>query len=181
MAERLVILSDMWGSKRGLWITSYLGYLQQYFDIVFYDCQQLANVDVTINTAEFIHNEFENGGVEIAAKHLLRRETISSHYLAFGIGGTIAYKAALQGLPAKSLYAISSSGIISEKKYLSCPVKMIFGQYDENRPSNEWTEKMGLKMEVVSSFGHELYTDEKIIKKICQELLGKVIQRQYQD
>ena len=35
MAERLVVLSDMWGAKKGLWITSYLGYLQQYFDIVF--------------------------------------------------------------------------------------------------------------------------------------------------
>ena len=34
MAERLVILSDLWGAKKGLWITSYLGYLQQYFDIV---------------------------------------------------------------------------------------------------------------------------------------------------
>ncbi len=44
MAERLVVLSDMWGAKKGLWITSYLGYLQQYFDIVFYDSLQLSDI-----------------------------------------------------------------------------------------------------------------------------------------
>ena len=41
MAEKLIILSDMWGSKKGLWITSYLGYLQQYFDITYYDSQPI--------------------------------------------------------------------------------------------------------------------------------------------
>lgn len=181
MAERLVILSDMWGSKKGLWITSYLGYLQQYFDIVFYDCQQLANIDITINTAAYIQNEFENGGTEIAVKHLLRRENIASHYLAFGIGGCIAYKAAMQDLPVKSIYAVSANNLILEKNQLKCASKMLFGQYDEMKPSMEWAEKIGVKMEIIPSFGHELYTDEKIIRKVCQELLGKVIQRQYQD
>ena len=46
MAQKLVIVSDMWGAKKGMWITSYLGYLQQYFDITFYDSQQLANLEV---------------------------------------------------------------------------------------------------------------------------------------
>ena len=32
MAEKLLVLSDMWGVKKGLWITSYFGYLQQYYD-----------------------------------------------------------------------------------------------------------------------------------------------------
>ena len=46
MARRLVVLSDLWGSKKGLWITSYLGYLQQYYDIVYYDSRQLADMDL---------------------------------------------------------------------------------------------------------------------------------------
>ncbi len=60
MAERLVILSDMLGSKSGLWITSYLGYLQQYYDIVYYDSQQLANIDVPIKTLKNIGYVIDN-------------------------------------------------------------------------------------------------------------------------
>ena len=74
MAERLVIISDMWGSKKGLWITSYLGYLQQYFNITFYDSQQLANLKLPVNTEENIHNAFMNGGIDTAVAHLLKKE-----------------------------------------------------------------------------------------------------------
>ncbi|MGB5555728.1 MAG: hypothetical protein WBM83_13815, partial [Flavobacteriaceae bacterium] len=74
MAERLVIVSDMWGAKKGLWITSYLGYLQQYYDITFYDSQQLANIDLKVNTTDNIHKAFVNGGIDTASAHLLIRE-----------------------------------------------------------------------------------------------------------
>lgn len=180
MAERLVILSDMWGSKKGLWITSYLGYLQQYFDIVFYDCQQLGDISLPVDTYENVCNEFSNGGLETAVAHLLRKETTPSHYLAFCAGGTIAWKAAAKGLPIKSLHAVSAKIDQSETKAPLFPVTMIYGQYDEFAPSKIWTSALGVSMDVVPSFGHELYTDEKIIKMVCQSLLGKVIQKQYQ-
>jgi len=54
MAEKLVVISDKWGAKKGLWIASYFGYLQQYYDIVFHDCQQLGNVDVSIFSEEVV-------------------------------------------------------------------------------------------------------------------------------
>ncbi len=180
MAERLVILSDMWGSKKGLWITSYLGYLQQYFDIVFYDCQQLANISLTLDTEDNICKEFVNGGMETAVAHLLIKESEPSHYLAFCAGGSIAWKAAIKGLPMKSLYAVSAMGLHTEREKPNCPVTMLYGEYDGLVPAKEWFSSLGVSVEVVPNFGQGLYTDEKIIKKACQALLGKVIQKQYQ-
>jgi hypothetical protein len=74
MAERLVIVSDMWGTKKGLWITSYLGYLQQHYDIVFYDCQELANINLAVENQGNLHEAFVNGGIATAVHHLIKRE-----------------------------------------------------------------------------------------------------------
>lgn len=181
MAERLVVLSDMWGAKKGLWITSYLGYLQQYFDIVFYDCQQLANINIAVDSEENLHKEFVNGGISTAVAHLLKKETTASHYLAFSTGGTIAWKANLQGLPMKSLYAISATRLRMEEKLAKGRVTLVYGDNDPYRPDQKWSNAMGTEMELIPNFGHELYNDEKIIKKVCQDLLGEVINAQYQN
>ncbi|MBC8767150.1 hypothetical protein H4O18_04010 [Arenibacter sp. BSSL-BM3] len=178
MANRLVILSDMWGSKKGLWITSYLGYLQQYYNITFYDCQHLADISLAVDSPENIQKEFIDGGVETAVAHLLKKENEPSHYLAFGIGGTIAWKAALKGLPMKSLYAISSTRLRLENHKPQGNAQLLYGQHDEFRPTTEWSVQLGVELEIVKNFGHELYTDEKIISKVCQDLLAKVMQKQ---
>lgn len=164
----------MWGAKKGLWITSYLGYLQQYFNITFYDCQQLANLGVTVNSEDNIHQAFVNGGIETAVVHLLKKEKEPAHYLCFSIGGTIAWKAALLGLPMKSLYTVSSTRIRSEIKRPECPTTVLFGDRDIYRPKADWYQNMGLKGELINGFGHSMYADEKIIKKVCLDLLNTV-------
>ncbi len=174
MAERLVILSDMWGAKKGLWITSYLGYLQQYFDIVFYDIQQLSNLDIKVYSEENIHNAFVDGGIDVAVAHLLKKEQEASHYLAFSTGGTIAWKAAKFGLPMKSLYAISPTRIRFENESPEIPMKLVFGENDNFKPTIEWEKKMDINIDTVSNFGHTLYSDEKIIKKVSKDLLDQV-------
>ena len=70
MAERLVVLSDMWGAKKGIWITSYLGYLQQYFDIVFYDIRQLSDINPKSDTVEHVGEALNNGGMNTALAQL---------------------------------------------------------------------------------------------------------------
>ncbi len=180
MAERLVILSDMWGAKKGLWITSYLGYLQQYFDIVYYDCQQLASISLTIDSEENLSKEFANGGLDIAVSHILRRETEASHYLAFCTGADIAWNANLRGLPMKSLYAISPNKIDIESGAPNCPFNVVYGEQDKLKLSNNPLSQLDMVAEVIPGFGRELYSDEKIIKKVCQTLLSKVMERQYQ-
>ena len=174
MAERLVILSDMWGAKNGLWITSYLGYLQQYFDITYYDIQQLSNVDVTIQTSDNVHRAFVEGGIETGVAHLLKKESEPAHYLGFSLGGTIAWKAGLMGLPMKSLYTVSSTRIRAEEEKPECKTVSLFGDQDVYRPKLDWHEKVGVKSELIKGFGHTMYGDEKIISKVCLDLLKSV-------
>ncbi|NND15397.1 MAG: hypothetical protein HKN89_03650 [Eudoraea sp.] len=180
MAERLVILSDMWGAKKGLWIMSYLAYLQPYFDIEFRDCRQLANIDVPINTQENVYAAFKNGGMELAVSHLLSKEKTPAHYLTFCAGGTIAWDAGLKGMPMKSLYAISPIDLTDFSEKPDCPVTLVFGEDDQSIPEFLWADEMGLKMEHLSKYGHELYSDEKIISKVCQDILENFLKEQYQ-
>ena len=177
MAEKLVILSDMWGVKRGLWITSYFGYLQQYYDIEFHDCQQLGNVDVTVNTEENVHKAFVEGGIDTAVAHLMKKHTEPAHYLAFSTGGTIAWKAGAKGLPMKSLTAISPTRIRNEEKGPNCEMDILFGENDNFRPDANWAKKVGVTLDVVPNFGHQLYSDEKIISEVSLKLLQRVTRR----
>lgn len=178
MAEKLVILSDMWGAKKGLWITSYLGYLQQYFDITYYDIQQLSNVDITVNTADNVHRAFVEGGIDTGVAHLLKKEKEPAHYLGFSMGGTIAWKAGLMGLPMKSLYTVSSTRIRAEESKPDCKVTALFGDTDVYRPKLDWHEKVGVKSDIIAGFGHTMYADEKIISRVCLDLLKSVTQKE---
>ena len=49
MKNKLIILSDLWGVKKGDWWHFYLDALNPYFEITFYDCAKLAQVDVAPN------------------------------------------------------------------------------------------------------------------------------------
>ena len=180
MAERLVVVSDMWGSKKGLWITSYLGYLQQYFNIVFYDSRELAQIDKTKGSSEELYKAFVDGGMDLAVSQLLARETEESHYLTFCAGGTIAWHASQRGLPIKSLYAVSPMNLHQSSKAPSCPVTLIYGELEGKTPSIEWAIKTKSIIEVIPSFGHEMYSDEKVIRKVCMDLLDIVLKKQYQ-
>ncbi|MDF0707980.1 hypothetical protein [Flagellimonas okinawensis] len=177
MAEKLVVISDKWGAKKGLWIASYFGYLQQYYDIVFHDCQQLGNVDVSIFSEENIDKAFNEGGVERAVSNLIRKESEPAHFLAFGTGAAVTYKAVLKGLPAKSVTAISALGIENEDQLLSADVDLIYGECDKLKPGLGWAKSVGAKLRIVPNFGHSLYSDEKIISDISLELLEKVTKK----
>ncbi len=178
MAQKLVILSDMWGAKKGLYITSYLGYLQQYFDITYYDIQQLANIDVKILSQENVHRAFVEGGIETGVAHLLKKETEPAHYLGFSMGGTIAWKAGLMGLPMKSIYTVSSTRIRAEESKPECKTTALFGDKDMYRPKSDWHQRLGVKPELIKGFGHTMYADEKIIGRVCLDLLNAVTQPQ---
>lgn len=174
MAEKLVIVSDMWGAKKGLWITSYLGYLQQYFDITFYDSQQLANLDLTVNSEENIHKAFVDGGIDTAVAHLLKKEKTPCYYLGFSTGGTIVWNAAKKGLPVKSLYCVSATRIRKEREKPRVPFTLLYGENDTFKPEDKWATALGVEMKIMPNFGHTLYTDEKVIQKVCLDLLKQV-------
>lgn len=175
MAERLVILSDMWGAKKGIWITSYLGYLQQYFDIVFYDIRQLSDINPKSDTVEHVGEALNNGGMNTALAQLLRKESEESHYLTFCAGGTIAWNAGLSGLPIKSLTAISPMNIHLLKEQPDCKINLLYGEYHEDKPTPEWLSVMDVNMEIMPKFGRELYSDDKVIQKVCMDLLDALL------
>ena len=177
MAERLLVLSDMWGIKKGLWITSYFGYLQQYYDIEFYDVQQLGNLDIPVMTGENIHKAFVEGGIDTAVAHLLKKEKETCHVLAFSTGGTIAWKAGLKGLPMKSLTAVSPTRIRFENQAPDCEINLIYGACDQFKPSMKWAKDVGVEFKMIPNFGHELYSDEKIINDVSMDMLNKVTQK----
>ena len=177
MARKLVVLSDLWGSKKGLWITSYLGYLQQYFDIVYYDSRQLADMDLPpVHTQEDLYQVFADTGMKRAAAALLSLEKEPREYLTFGGGGSIVWQAALMGLPVHSLYALSPLCLQKIGSGPDGPVTVVYGEYHVNRPAPQWFRQMGLEPEIVPRFGQELYSDEKIIRKVCMDLLEGVLQ-----
>ena len=177
MAERLVILSDIWGIKKGMWITSYLGYLQQYYTIEYYDLMQLANIDPLHLTEETLYREFKEGGIETAVTHLLKKETVPGHYLTFCMGSTVAWKAALKGLPMKSLYAVSPYALDAEAEGPEARTSLVYGANDANIPSKGWADKVGVEMEVVPNFGRAMYSDERMIRKVSLDLLNRITQR----
>jgi hypothetical protein len=180
MSERLVILSDLWGPRKGLWITSYLGYLQQYFDITYYDTSQLADLEVSHPTTKTLTDAFLKGGMERAVKSLLHKERKPSNYLTFCSGGTVVWNAVKKGLPVKSLYAISPMNLHREATGPDCPVKTFYGEYMEDKPSKKWAKLTGTTMEIIPRFGREMYSDEKVIQQVCKELLEETLRKQYQ-
>ena len=180
MAERLIILSDLWGAKKGLWITSYLGYLQQYFDITYYDTSQLAYLENRGSTAEDLCRAFNEGGMERAIANLLAREKSPAHYLTFCAGGTVVWHAAKKGLPVKSLYAVSPMHMHRESEQPEFQATLLYGEYMANRPSPNWALEVGVPMEIVPKFGREMYSDEKIIQKVCKDLLEESLRKQYE-
>jgi hypothetical protein len=93
------------------------------------------------------------------------------------MGGNIAYKAALKGLPVKSLTAISSTRIRFENEKPNTDLNLIFGERDEFRPDEDWMDAVGADINVIPNFGHHLYSDEKIISDVCLELLEKVTKK----
>lgn len=178
MAHKLVVLSDIWGAKKGQWITSYLGYLQQYYDITYYDIQKLANIDMPLCTEDNLKKTFELGGANTATSHLLKKETAPAHYLAFSLGADIAWKAALEGLPALSLTLVSGNEISFDKPIPNVPIKLAYGEKDTCIPCKDVVGGFGMDMEVFPKFGHQLYSDEKIIGALCLELLHKATRKQ---
>lgn len=183
MTKRLVILSDMWGCKKGLWITSYLGYLQSYFDITFYDSRELGLLDLGLITKESLHEAFLNGGMDTAVEQLLKKEEEKepAHYLTFCAGATIAWKAALKGLSIKTLYAISPFNLDSSLQKPEIPVSLLYGEYQELPPTERWAAQEGLILETVPKFGPELYMDEKITRKVCLYFLESQCGIRYKD
>lgn len=168
---RLVILSDLWGEKRWSWLNNYLVLLTPYFDIQIYDICQLAGINTYPYIQNTLHQQFLAGGIDRAVQQLLLKEKTTVSILAFSMGGTIAWKAVLKGLPVKVLYAISATRLRYEEKNISCGVHLYYGENDTYQPSKTWKEKMKLPITIYPLASHELYMEDKWIPLIVGDII----------
>ena len=175
MKKRLLILSDLWGAKKSDWITNYFNLLEADFDITYYDCCELGAVDKTVMTEEALHVQFINHGITTAVEKLLKLELEEVNVLAFSIGGAIAWKAALNGLIVKNLYAISATRLRYELDKPNCEINLIYGEHDSFKPSSEWYEKMNLSYNILNDVGHDLYSKKRFSIDICDEIMRKCL------
>lgn len=172
MQPRLIILSDLWGEQKSAWIHLYIEKLASTFDIQYYDCCQLGNVDTKIYTQEYLHQQFVSFGIENAVKELICLEKKSFHILALSIGGTIAWKAALQQLPLISLHAVSATRLRYETTIPKIHMRLYFGTNDTFKPSEDWCGQFARKSLVfVDGKSHEMYQNENIATLICKNII----------
>lgn len=171
MKPRLIILSDLWGKEKSDWVSTYVELLKSKFEIQYYDCCELGEIDKTNYTEENLHSQFVNGGIERAVRSLLKIEMNQIDILAFSIGGTIAWKAALRGLNVRSLFAVSSTRLRYEVEIPNGAIKLYYGEKDSNKPNNDWFEKHSIAFEIIKDKGHNFYTEKEYTTPICNKIL----------
>lgn len=171
MKPRLIILSDLWGKEKSDWVSAYVELLKNKFEIQYYDCGKLGEIDKTNYTEESLHSQFVNGGIEKAVANLLKAEKNQIDILAFSIGGTIAWKSALRGLNVGKLFAVSSTRLRYEDKIPKGTIKLYYGENDSNKPANNWFEKHSIDFEIIKNKEHDFYTKKEFATSICKEIL----------
>ena len=171
MKPRLIILSDLWGKEKAEWISNYIELLKDKFEIQYYDCCELGEIDKTNYTEENLHSQFVNGGIEKAVKNLLNTEKNQIDVLAFSIGGTIACKASLKGLNVRNLFVVSSTRLRYENEIPNGTIKLYYGENDSNKPDNNWFEKHSIDFEIIKNKEHDFYTEKEFADSICIEIL----------
>lgn len=168
---RLIILSDLWGKEKSDWVSNYIELLEGTFEIQYYDCCELGAIDKINYTEENLHSQFINGGIEKAVEQLLKKENNQINVLAFSIGGTIAWKAALKGLNVSQLYCISSTRLRLETEVPNCKIQLYFGEQDLNRPNSKWFTDFKISFHIFENQSHNLYFEQNNAIVICNDIL----------
>ena len=70
-----------------------------------------------------------------------------------------------------------SVGKTSTKDAIYAAVK---GSLSARKSERSINSEIGVPLSVTPDFGNTLYSDEKIIRKVCLDLLDKVLKKQYQ-
>ena len=164
--QRLLILSDLWGSKKSDWLSYYTNILRKKFEIQYYDCCTLGELNTSTYTEEALHQQFINGGIELAVQNLLDTETETVHILAFSIGGTIAWKSMLKGLKVASLHAVSATRLRYETNKPDGNIQLYFGENDTYAPNTKWFGKINSTATIKNKKGHDLYTEPKFAREL---------------
>ncbi|ASS49496.1 MAG: hypothetical protein A3D31_02735 [Candidatus Fluviicola riflensis] len=173
--KKLIILSDLWGKRKSDWMNDYVTILENHFEVEFYDCCELAEIDLSDYTEDKIHRQFTNGGIDRAVKALLDKEKDTINVLGFSIGGLIAWKAILGGLKAESLTAISSTRLRYEDKRPECTINLFYAENDLYKPLEDWFHTLNIEMNLYKEKEHDFYTKKEIAIEVSNILVQELM------
>lgn len=171
MSRRIIVLTDLWGMMRADWLQAYTKPLSQEAEVQIYDSRELAAISTELDSEEELHLAFVQGGVDRAVGRLLQLEQSSVEVLAFSIGGTIAWKAGLQGLQMTRLYAFSASRLRKEVQKPDAQISLRYGAEDAYHPDADWENSMSLDYELVPHEAHEFYREPYCAEQVLKEFL----------
>ena len=152
---KVLVLSDLHG-----WMDLDLGFSD---GVIRLDSRTLAE----IKGGEHVHRDFLNGGIDRAVGHLVDYEVDT--LIGLSIGGTIAWKAVLEGMKCRSLLCLSATRLRYETQKPACEIKLFYGSEEPFRPKNDWFTGLGLSFKEVQNMDHEFYKNHEIIKS-CELL-----------
>ena len=153
------------------WWSIYQDKLSHYFDVVFYDCTELAEIDVKILDEKGLHEQFINGGIEKAVQKLVDLEKQKITLLAFSVGGSIAWKYALETSNIDSIYCVSSTRLRKEIIKPSANIHLWYGANDFYKPNQKWFDKHEIVPNILDSMQHEMYKENECSKLVCNTIL----------
>ncbi len=170
--KKLLILSDLWGFDQATYLDLYLEKLRPHFDIQLYDSCILSGLTSDQQSQAERHRHFISGGIEIAVSRLIKAEKEATTALVFSVGGVIAWRAALAGLPIDRLVAISATRLRYEGSRPDWGLKLWYGELDPYQPNEEWRQRMNVLVHTSPGLGHDIYTRPSIIEQICPTALS---------
>ena len=175
MKPRLIILSDLFGEKKSGWKQKYITSLEPYFEIKYYDCCELGNIDKYDFTEKTLHEQYLKTGVELAVEKIIEKEKELVNVLAFSIGGVIAWKAALKGLKIRNLFAVSSTRLRHETKKPAGDIFLYFGENDYFVPERSWFEELDVNSTLLPFKDHNMYRESDCASTVCKKIISKLI------
>lgn len=168
---QLVILSDLWGKGKSDWLKYYTKYLEVLFEIKYYDCCELAEIDVSKYDKDSLHQEFINGGIEKAIQNFTEKEPGEISILAFSIGGIIAWKSMLAGISCTNFFAVSSTRLRKEIKKPTGFIQLFYGENDPYQPTEKWFNDVELDGIIFQNENHNFYQKKNVGKLISQKII----------
>ncbi|WP_438423850.1 alpha/beta hydrolase [Aquimarina macrocephali] len=174
MKPRLIILSDLWGRKKSGWIDYYTKELKGYFELKYYDCCDLGEIDISIYTEENLHKQFTNEGIDRAIQNLLKLEKGKIHILAFSIGGVIGWKSAIKNPDILSLYAVSSTRLRYEINKPKTKIELYFGENDMYSPKSQWYNMMNINFIIEKGKKHQLYIEPEFAVQLSNRIINSI-------
>lgn len=171
---KLLILSDLLGNRDTNWVNSYIDLLKHNFQVQFYDCCELAEIDTKLTDKDNIHQQFIDGGIEKVVKKILQKEKDEINIIiGFSIGGLIAWKAVLSGLNVSYVCAVSSTRLRYETQKPNVLIDLFFAENDPYKPDEKWFEFMQLDKVIFKNEAHEFYMKEEVANEISLQIVEK--------